>query len=233
MSGQQFVTPVTHVVFDMDGLLLDTEPRYERAINTVTTRYGKPYPLELRVRVIGTTQHDQAELVVRELGLPITPDQYIEELNKEYYNVFDQVPFLPGAERLVRHLHLNRVPIAIATSSKRHTFEMKTRDHQELFKLFEHILICSDDPDVKRGKPDPQSYEVAVTRFRSSKPQSMANVLVFEDSPAGVRSGMGAGCQVVWVPAREVPRSMASPTITLDSLLDFRPEVFGLPPFDD
>ncbi|CAG2117123.1 unnamed protein product [Medioppia subpectinata] len=158
-NGQSY-TPVSHVVFDMDGLLLDTEPRYEKAISTVTERYGKPYKLELKVRVIGTTGRDSARLITKELELPITPDQYIAELDKEYEKVFDNVPFMAGAERLVRHLHKHQVPIAIATSSKKHTFELKTRELMHVFKLFHHILIASDDPEITRGKPDPQSYQV-------------------------------------------------------------------------
>jgi len=229
-NGQKFA-PVSHVVFDMDGLLLDTEPRYEKAISTVTERYGKPYKLELKVRVIGTTGRDSANLICKELELPITPDQYIEELDREYLKVFDNVPFMPGAERLVRHLHRHGIPIAIATSSKKHTFDMKTKDLKDVFKLFHHILICSDDPEITRGKPDPQSYQVCVARF-DLKPKSMSNVLVFEDAPAGVRAGISAGCQVVWVPAKDLPLDLAKPTITLNSLLEFKPELFGLPAFD-
>ena len=181
--------------------------------------------------MIGTQGKDSAKLLTTELNLGITPEQYMEELEVEYLKVFDNVPFMPGAERLVRHLHKHKIPIAIATSSKQNTFEMKTKDKKEFFKLFNHVLICSIDPDVKQGKPAPDSYLVAASRFQV-KPQSMKNVLVFEDAPAGVRAGISAGCQVIWVPDR-LPKHLAEPTLILDSLTEFRPELFGLPKFDD
>ena len=109
---------------------------------------------------------------------------------------------------------------------------MKTKDLKDFFKLFHHVCICSEDPEVKKGKPAPDSYVVAASRF-DTKPKSMKNVLVFEDAPAGVKAGLSAGCQVVWVPAADTPRDQAQPTLTLNSLLEFRPEVFGLPKFDD
>lgn len=183
--------------------------------------------------MIGRTGKDSAKLVVEELNLPITPQQYMEELDIEYTKVFDNVPFMPGAKELVFHLHKHNIPMAIATSSKRTTFEMKTKNLKDIFKLFHHILICSDDPDISRGKPDPQSYQVCASRFTDNKPKSMSNVLVFEDAPAGVEAGIGAGCQVVWVPEPRLDRKLAKPTLTLNSLKEFKPELFGLPKFDD
>lgn len=180
---------------------------------------------------MGTTGQDSARTITSELNLGITPEEYIEELEQEYLKVFDNVPFMPGAEELVRHFHKHNIPIAIATSSKTHTFEMKTKHLKHIFNLFHHILICSDDPEVKRGKPAPDSYQVCVSRF-DVKPVSMQNVLVFEDAPAGVQAGLSAGCQVVWVPDPVIPRHLAKPTLTLNSLLEFRPELFGLPKFD-
>ncbi|XP_054164688.1 pseudouridine-5'-phosphatase-like [Oppia nitens] len=229
MTAKQFKT-VSHVVFDMDGLLLDTETRYEIAIRNVLARYDKPYLNELKVRLLGVTDEAEADIVCTELELPITPNEYMDQLKEEFKTIFDNVPLMPGAERLVLHLHKHNIPIAIATNTKRDRFDRKTRHLQHIFKLFHHIVICSDDPEITRGKPDPQPYEVCANRF-TAKPQSMQNVLVFEDSPTGVTSGLAAGCQVVWVPAVDIDKNLVKPTLTLNSLEEFEPQLFGLPNF--
>ena len=173
----------------------------------------------------------QSELFTKELNLPITPEQYIEELFDIFSKLFDEVQLMPGAERLIKHLHKHNIPIAIATSSTRHEFELKTKKWKHIFNLF-HSAVCCDDPEVKNAKPAPDSYLVAASKF-DVQPKSMKNVLVFEDTPTGKMAGLSAGCQVVWVPAHDTPREEPHPTIILNSLLEFRPELFGLPKFDD
>lgn len=70
-----------------------------------------------------------------------------------------------GAERLLRHLHSKGVPIALATSSSRENFELKTQHHTEVFSLFNHIVTGSSDPDVKHGKPAPDIFLTCASRF--------------------------------------------------------------------
>ena len=78
--------------------------------------------------------------------------------------------FVSGAEKLVRHLHSNKVPIAIATGSHKEEFILKTQNHMDVFGLFSHSVLSSEDPDVKNGKPAPDCFLVAAERF-SDKPQ--------------------------------------------------------------
>ena len=80
-----------------------------------------------------------------------------------------------GAEKLIQHLHKNNIPIAVATGSDKQGYDLKTSSHTELFKLFSHIVLSSEDPDVKHGKPAPDCFNVASDRF-SSKPQTPQQV---------------------------------------------------------
>lgn len=223
---------VSHVIFDMDGLLLDTEPIYERMVAMITKEHGSPYPKDVRMKVMGTTEQRTGQIVIEDLKLPITVPQFLHRLTELSRVQLQSPPLLRGAERLVRHLHKNNVPIALATSSGKDMVEVKTEKHMELFSLFNHKVMGSTDPDVKEGKPAPDIFLVAAKRFADAPAPDQC--LVFEDAPNGVRAAKLAEMQVVMVPDEHMkPDLSKEATLVLKSLMDFKPELFGLPPFDD
>ena len=182
---------------------------------------------------MGRTGPEVSRMIVEMLELPVTKEEFQELVDKEYREVFSKpVPILPGAFKLVKHLHKHGVPIAVATSSKGFTFDLKTKHHPDLFSLFHHIVTASEDPEIIRGKPDPQTFLVCAQRF-PNPPKEMSQCLVFEDSVAGIQSGNSAGAYTVWIPDKRMDRSLIKPYITLDSLEQFKPEDFGLPPYDE
>lgn len=225
--------PVTHVLFDMDGLILNTEDLYTIAFANVTTRYGKEYTFELKLQLMGTQSLEAAKIVTSVLQLPITPEEFIEATKKEFEVLFPDTQVLPGAKRLIEHLHKSKVPIGLATSSSKESYDLKTsKHHKELFALFPYKTMGSSDPEVKRGKPHPDIFLVAASRFPDKpKPEQC---LVFEDAVNGVKAARAANMQVVMVPDVRVEKSLtAEATLVLKSLEEFKPELFGLPPFDD
>ncbi|KAJ0181454.1 hypothetical protein K1T71_003539 [Dendrolimus kikuchii] len=221
---------VTHCIFDMDGLLLDTEQVYKKMITQLCANYGHKYTDELMMKVLGGTEQRLSEILCKELSLPCSPKEFRDQLLRLGDTMLAGTPLLDGAERLIRHLHKTQVPFALATSSSERSVKTKIAAHEELFRYFRHMVMGSTDPQVKYGKPHPDIFLVAAERF-PDKPQP-EKCLVFEDSPHGVTAGISAGMQVVMVPDPHLDRRLTEhATIVLPSLAKFQPELFGLPPF--
>lgn len=231
MSTSVKYQPVTHCIFDMDGLLLDTEIIYEEQVHKLCRSFGKVYTMDIKKKVLGTTEQNTATVIVNEVPLPMTLPEYTEFINEAVHkeHIKKTVRLMKGAEKLIRYLHEHDIPFCMATSSREDTAESKMQSHPELFKLFYHFVMASTDPEVKQGKPAPDVFLIAAKRFRDAPDPSKC--LVFEDSPNGVKAAKAAGMQVVMVPNKELtpPEKTTEATIVLDSLEEFCPELFGLP----
>ncbi|CAG0881417.1 unnamed protein product, partial [Darwinula stevensoni] len=211
---------------------LDTERLYTLATQDVVGQYGKEFTWELKVQQMGKHSSECARMICHSLQLPITPEEYLKEMSHVQVELFPSAQLLPGAERLVRHLFKKGVPCAIATSSAKVPFDLKTLNHKEFLSLFEIIVQGGSDPEVKHGKPDPDIFLVCASRFKDQPDPK--NCLVFEDAPNGVQAALAAGMQVVMVPDPRTDSKMKDgATLVLDSLMEFKPEQFGLPPYDD
>ncbi|CAL1684689.1 unnamed protein product [Lasius platythorax] len=221
---------ITHCIFDMDGLLLDTEHLYTKAFNRITNRYGKEFTWEHKAHLMGFKTKDAAGYVVEELALPLTVEEFKREIIGIYQELFPHTSPMPGAVRLLKHLKENNIPIALATSSDRENYELKTGHLRDLFELFHHRVIGGSDPEIAHGKPEPDIFLTAAKRFRDNPDPSKC--LVFEDAPNGVKAALNAGMQVVMVPDPMLPKRYTSEaTLVLNSLEDFQPEKFGLSPY--
>lgn len=186
---------------------------------------------------MGRPSREAAEVLISYLNIPMTVEEYLKVSSEEYAAIFKtgEVPLMPGVDKLIRHLHAKGVPIAIGTSSKRETFLLKTQKHQEFLSLFHHILCAPEEPKVTKGKPDPATFLVCAERFEPP-PATMQQVLVFEDAPAGVKAANAANMTSVWVADARFPidpKDVEQPFLTLQSLEEFRPEDFGLPPYEN
>jgi len=189
---------------------------------------------------------------------PWTVDEFLKDRNVKLEQAFAGVKPMPGAIRLVKHLVENNVPICVATGSKRLNYNLKSANNAELFDPFAGRVICGDDPRLKRGKPTPDVFLLAALEgLKLADTELLSKVrpygeehdeagllgnedrfLVFEDGLPGVRAGLAAGMKVVWVPDPELRRISGNVDEVgahqvIDSLLDFKPEEWGLPAFPE
>ncbi|XP_069962555.1 probable pseudouridine-5'-phosphatase isoform X2 [Bactrocera oleae] len=207
-----------------------TEKLYSQATQEILDPYGKTYTWDVKVSVMGLQTQQVAEAIVAAYKLPISWEEYAQRQRERTEILMTEAELMPGAERLLRHLNANKIPIALATSSGEHMVEIKVTNHRDIFELFHHRVCGSTDPEVKAGKPSPDIFLIAASHF-SDKPDS-SNCLVFEDAPNGVQAALKAGMQVVMVPDELITEELhKGATQVLKSLEDFNPEDFGLPPF--
>ena len=222
--------PVTHVIFDMDGLLINTEDLYTIAYKNICEPYGKVYDWSVKIPCMGKRPNEGAQYVIDTLKLPLTVNEWHKKFHDQLDELFSQSRFMPGAETLVNHLHAHNIPIAICSGSSRRAYKVKTSHLQHLFSKFDPVVLCGDDAEVKHSKPHPDPYNVTRRRFPDNP--DAEKVLVFEDAPNGVLSALAAGMQVVMVPDENIPKELTEKsTLVLRSLKDFIPQDFGLPAY--
>ncbi|KAH9485537.1 (DL)-glycerol-3-phosphatase 2 [Psilocybe cubensis] len=240
---------VEYVLFDMDGLMIDSEKIYTIATNEVLGKFGKEMTWDMKAGCMGKPEREAAIHTLSFFpGIPITVDEFLVERNRVQDTLYHTVSLLPGISKLVHHLKKHNIPMAVATSSRRRNFEMKTALHQEFFSLFDGKIVCGDDRQYNmKGKPAPDIFLVAATVLGKNVgkldevPEAIhlverAKGLVFEDALPGIQAGKSAGMSVVWVPdpnlLKLTHQTEEVPDQVLASLEDFKPEEWGLPPYD-
>jgi HAD superfamily hydrolase (TIGR01509 family) len=186
------------VVFDLDGLMFDTEALFFRSAAGVLESRGKSFTPEIMRSLIGRRAVDVAGWLKDLAGLDEPPDVILAEVRERFRAEVDTaVHPTPGLFALLGHLHRRGLPAAVATSSGRSYADGLLTRHG-LAGQFAFVL---GSEDVTRGKPDPQIYRLAAERFAIGGDE----LLVLEDSPPGVEAGRGAGAITVAVPHEHSP----------------------------
>lgn len=221
--------PIKAVIFDMDGLLLDTEGIYTEVTNTIANRHGKTFDWAVKQHSIGRGSQDFAEYVIRALDLPMSPEEFLTTRQPMLDERFPHAKPMQGAEKLVRHLAEHNIPIAVGTSSSLHYFGVKSSNHGDWFELFRHV-VTADHEEVKAAKPAPDIFLVAASKLGVDP----KDCLVFEDSPFGITAAKTAGMYAVAVPDSNMPvESYTHADLVLKSLADFPLQDWGLPGYTE
>jgi pseudouridine-5'-monophosphatase len=132
---------------------------------------------------------------------------------------------MPGAVELTRALAARGVPQAVATSTGRRLFDLKTQRHRAWFETFRAIVL-GDDPRIARGKPAPDIFLLAARELGADP----ATCVVLEDAPSGVSAARAAGMRVVAVPYPGMdPAQLADADVVLSSLVEIDPARLAAP----
>ncbi|XAR49550.1 Riboflavin kinase [Bertholletia excelsa] len=220
-------TLISAVILDLDGTLLNTEKASDGILRELLARYGKVLDRKKEDKRLGMTLKESAIAIVEDYQLPITPDCFIDQILPICQERWAHATALPGANRLIQHLHKHKVPFALASNSLQKYIDAKI-SHQPGWREYFSVILGSDQ--VKSGKPSPDIFLEAASKMGVDA----VHCLVIEDSLVGVKAGKAAGMKVVAVPsAQDVANQYSIADSVLHSLLEFRPEQWMLPPFED
>jgi beta-phosphoglucomutase len=169
------------LLFDMDGVLFDTERVYLNTWIKVFHEYGYEMSKDVYISVMGTGRENVKKVFLDAFGRDLPIDEMYKEKDEQLLSVVrkGQVPLKLGAKELLSASRKKGYKIALATSAKRERLDiqLKTKNMEEYFDA----IICGDD--VSKGKPDPEIFLKACYKL-GLKPE---NCIVIEDSPAGIK----------------------------------------------
>lgn len=182
--------PFQAAVFDMDGIIFDTEPIWLAAETVLLERRGMVFPPELATKIMGVPGGKAMRIVADHFHLSDDPSDLTRELNAIFDDMLaTRLTLMPGLLERLDFLEERAVPKGVATSTERVlAFDMLKR-----FNVFDRFDFVLTRDDVTRGKPNPEIYQKACGKHGIA-PRS---VLVWEDSLAGSQSAHAAGCYVV------------------------------------
>jgi HAD superfamily hydrolase (TIGR01509 family) len=179
------------VLWDMDGTLVDTEPYWLEAERALVEAHGGAWTQYDAKAVVGTALIDSATYMREHGGVPLPPEEIVELLLERVVALVEQgVPWRPGAVELLTDLRRNHMPCALVTMSyERFVAPVLARLPKGTFD----VVVTGDAVAV--GKPHPEPY-LHAARLLGVDP---ARCLAIEDSDAGTRSAVAAGCLVLVV----------------------------------
>jgi HAD superfamily hydrolase (TIGR01509 family) len=184
------------VLWDMDGLMVDSEPLWTRAEEELARTLGGTWDAEVKARIVGTRLDVAVPTILTYFGVEATAERVSTTaawLLHRMVELFgqDDLPLLPGVRSLLAALAAEQVPMALVSSSYRVLVDAVLAGGVGPFA----VTLAGDEVD--RGKPAPDPYVLAARRLGVD----VTRCVVLEDSPAGVASGEAAGCAVVAVPS--------------------------------
>jgi HAD superfamily hydrolase (TIGR01509 family) len=212
--------PVAAVVFDMDGVLIDSEQAWADARQQLAAETGGTWPPGTQQRMMGMSSPEWSQLMRDELGVQMDAadisEAVVERLKRRYR---ERLPLLPHAREAVERLAAHW-PLAVASSSNRPLIDFVL----DLAGLAGYFKATVSSEEVPRGKPAPDVYLEAARRLGVDPSACVA----IEDSTNGILAASAAGMHVIAIPRPDYPPdpdALARAAVLLESLAEVTPEV--------
>jgi HAD superfamily hydrolase (TIGR01509 family) len=207
------------VVFDLDGVLLDTEELWDEARRQIAEERGGRWRPDAQRAMMGMSSPEWSRYMHDVIGLPDPPERISEEVVERLAELYRrELPLVDGAIEALRRIGA-RWPLGIASSSNRPLIDL----FLELTGTLDLFRATVSSEEVAQGKPAPDVYLEAARRLEVA-PERCAAI---EDSENGIRSASAAGMHVVAIPNRVFPPSteaLALADVVLDSLAELTPK---------
>jgi HAD superfamily hydrolase (TIGR01509 family) len=207
------------VVFDLDGLLLDSEQVWDEVREAFTRERGGRWHEQAQSDMMGMSSTEWSRYMHDELGLPEPPEELnrlvVERMEERYR---ERLPLIEGAVDAVRRIG-ERWPLGLASSSNRPLIDLAL----ELMGVADLFKVTVSSEEVGRGKPAPDVYLEAARRL-GARPEK---VVAIEDSANGIRAAKAAGMRVVAIPNPHFPppsEVLAQADLVLESLAELTPD---------
>lgn len=211
---------VQAVVFDLDGVLVDSEGLWDVVRRGVAAEAGRPWPAQATRAMQGMSTAEWSTYLREVVGVPGAPQQVaatvVERMAAQYHA---RLPLYPGALEVVQRLG-RRWPLGLASSSPRRLIDTVL----QAAGLVQWFPVSVSTEEVEAGKPSPMVYQTVVQRLGVDPSQAIA----IEDSSNGLRSAAAAGLGVLAVPNTAFPPSqdaLALAEVIVDSLEEITPEL--------
>jgi HAD superfamily hydrolase (TIGR01509 family) len=207
------------VVFDLDGVLVQSEELWDAARRELAEAHGIDWPDGATDAMMGMSSREWSRYVHDEVGVPDPP----EEINRKVLEWVEEryradLPWIPGAVEAVRRMG-ERFPLGLATSSNREIVDLVV----EVGGFEDLLRVTVSSEEVERGKPAPDVYLEAARRMGVDPARAAA----VEDSTNGLLAAHAAGMHVIAIPNDAHPpaeKGLAVADLVLDSIAELRPE---------
>ncbi len=204
------------VIFDLDGVVIDSEPIAYSILQELAGAYGHSIPLkDYTTKYLGRTVAKGMETMISTFNLPISPDELLKKyFEKEKIKTEEGIPLKPGARELLTFLKNNGYKTIVASSSTRERAEKILADN-DVLKYFDDLIFGYE---VSRGKPFPDIFLKACEKLGVKKTEA----IVLEDSEAGIDAAFSAEIPVICIPDMKVPdkKHLQKTAFVMDSLFD-------------
>jgi len=207
------------VVFDLDGLLLDSEQVWDAAREELARERGGHWHDRAQRDMMGMSSQEWSRYMHDVVGLPDPPEEISAEVVHRLERLYrEHLPVIPGARESVERL-AERWPLALASSSNRELIDLAL----ELMGIAHLFQATVSSEEVGRGKPAPDVYLEAARRLDVDPTRAAA----IEDSHNGIRAAKAAGMRVIAIPNEHFPpdeEALAQADVVLNSLAELTAE---------